>query len=102
MKVEIPSAAVDAAAALSTTGRQNDAWYRARMEDMLRAAVPHLFAVWSEALTSDEAIEAACKGEWGEEFPNYPDVHPEKERAWKRRALAAALSSVSGKDEQNG
>lgn len=102
MQVEIPPEAIEAVAALSIAGRQNDAWYRARMEDMLRAAVPHLFAVWAEALTSDEAVGAAVQEMFERGYPMDYQEEGFRDAREILRAGAAVLSSVSGKDEPNG
>lgn len=107
MQVEIPREAIDAAVVLSTTGRQNHPGYRQRVEEIIAAAAPYLFAVWAERLTSDEVVRKIAR----EEAHRGTDIEWDRQPAWRRaelieeirdfltRALAvAALSSVSGKD----
>lgn len=93
VSLEIPPAAIDAAAALSTTGRQNDERYRARMEAILQAAFPHLFSLFAERLTSDEGCERIARA-------LHKIVYPGDKRSWeqipqfKRQALLWDASKV--------
>ena len=102
----------------SSTAHASSACLAAAVE-VLR---PHLFAAWSERLTSDEAVEAlapvmfdlAVARSWPKGIsqapPTWADAIDEKDRASIRADVicllselrAAALTSVSGKDGANG
>lgn len=104
-QVEVPREALDAAA----DARKEYGALKAGVdlaEVMLQAAAPHLFALWSERLTSDEAVKASADAYQigGACGPSKACGHScatgHEHRT--RMGMAAALSSVSGKDDADG
>lgn len=96
-QLEIPPEAVDAGAALSTSGRQNDEHYRAHIAAILEAAAPHFFSLFAERLTSDERfIRALHIGLLGKGW-SANGVAPLDARRDLSEAVAAAL--VPGRED---